>query len=295
LWLEEKRHSDEASPDGSSLSGGSLAVDAARFKLIEQDTGEEGDYRYVIVDQIGTPQAATDRRGNLVWRAVYDPFGAAAVDSDPDGDGAHTALNLRFSGQYFDAETGLHDNYFRSYSPEGRYLQSDPIGMEGGVNTYAYVGGNPLSNQDPWGLSSVGAYGECKCGSNISKHPNYFKLQVSLGNFATGTWAVALGASRIVVGVGLTPATATGAGAAPPGYIVSMGVWNVNSGVSAWNRGFKTWDEAWCEDPRHMSPKNFWGLAPAGTEFDDPDEPSGPMSYMRETGWWNFIKQSGLF
>jgi RHS repeat-associated protein len=154
LWLEEKRHSDEASPDGSSLSGGSLAVDAARFKLIEQDTGEEGDYRYVIVDQIGTPQAATDRSGNLVWRAVYDPFGAAAVDSDPDGDGAHTVLNLRFAGQYFDAETGLHDNYFRSYSPEGRYLQSDPIGLVGGVNTYAYVRSNPLTAIDPLGLAT---------------------------------------------------------------------------------------------------------------------------------------------
>jgi RHS repeat-associated protein len=106
----------------------------------------------VIVDQIGTPQAATDRSGNLVWRAVYDPFGAAAVDSDPDGDGAHTVLNLRFAGQYFDAETGLHDNYFRSYSPEGRYLQSDPIGMVGGANTYTYVGARPLTSMDPSGL-----------------------------------------------------------------------------------------------------------------------------------------------
>ena len=63
------------------------------------------------------------------------------------------AYNLRFPGQYFDAETGKHYNYFRDYDPRlGRYVQSDPIGLQGGLNTFGYVRGRPLNLFDPLGL-----------------------------------------------------------------------------------------------------------------------------------------------
>ena len=73
-------------------------------------------------------------------------------DENPQSLGVVT-FNLRFPGQYYDAETSLHYNYFRDYDPTtGRYIESDPIGLEGGPNTYAYVEGNPLSKIDPFGL-----------------------------------------------------------------------------------------------------------------------------------------------
>jgi len=66
-------------------------------------------------------------------------------------------INLRFPGQYFDQETGLHYNYFRDYDPQtGRYVESDPIGLDGGLNTYGYVEGNPLSYFDAYGLTAEG-------------------------------------------------------------------------------------------------------------------------------------------
>jgi RHS repeat-associated protein len=108
---------------------------------------------YVHNDPLGTPQALTDEAGAVIWRAEYDPFGKATVDEDPDGDGSGVTLNVRFPGQYYDQETGLHYNYFRYYDPQaGRYLSSDPIGLGGGLNTYAYVGSNPLIYSDVYGL-----------------------------------------------------------------------------------------------------------------------------------------------
>jgi len=110
---------------------------------------------YVHVDHLGTPRVLSDSAGTAVWYAAYDPFGGAQTVEDLDGDGTAVALNLRFPGQYFDAETGLHYNYFRYYDPQsGRYVTSDPIGLEGGLNTFLYVKGDPISFVDPRGLES---------------------------------------------------------------------------------------------------------------------------------------------
>ena len=108
---------------------------------------------YFHNDHLGTPQAMSDATGRKVWEAEYEPFGKATVNEDPDGDGKLVINNLRFPGQYFDAETGLHYNYYRDYDPvTGRYLQPDPIGLMGGLNPYRYVRNNPINFVDPFGL-----------------------------------------------------------------------------------------------------------------------------------------------
>jgi RHS repeat-associated protein len=96
-----------------------------------------------------------------MWTWNSDPFGTDAANPNPAGAGTF-AYNLRFPGQVFDGQAGLHYNYFRDYDPAvGRYVGSDPIGLNGGVNTYAYVGSNPIALIDPLGLAACGQPDRC--------------------------------------------------------------------------------------------------------------------------------------
>jgi len=100
---------------------------------------------FVLDDRLGTPQLATNQSQAIIWSADYQPFGVTNASGS-------IVQNLRLPGQYADAETGWSQNGFRDYVPGiGRYLESDPIGLGGGLNTYAYVGGNPLKSVDPMG------------------------------------------------------------------------------------------------------------------------------------------------
>jgi RHS repeat-associated protein len=149
------------SGDGSeyielSDAGGRVIADAVR--LVQTNAAPAPNSTsmtldYIYTDRLGTPRRATDSNGAVVWSWDSDAFGTAADNDDPDGDGVATVINLRFPGQYYDAETGLHYNYFRYYDPStGRYITSDPIGLIAGLNTYGYVAGNPVNFSDPLGL-----------------------------------------------------------------------------------------------------------------------------------------------
>ena len=111
----------------------------------------EGRRAYAIHgDQLGTPLMMTDADGEIVWRAEHTPFGEARIGIEK------VRLDLRLPGQYADAESGTHYNYFRDYDPgTGRYVTSDPIGLAGGANTYAYALADPLGRSDPLGLDSL--------------------------------------------------------------------------------------------------------------------------------------------
>jgi RHS repeat-associated protein len=125
------------------------------------------DFFYVHPDHLGTPRVVTKPADNKkVWEWQSQPFGEGAANENPQNltGAALTAgqfrYNLRFPGQVYDAETAKHYNYFRDYDPSlGRYLESDPIGLRAGVNTFGYVYGNPIVYFDPDGLECVYSQG----------------------------------------------------------------------------------------------------------------------------------------
>jgi RHS repeat-associated protein len=112
-----------------------------------------GDRSYAIhTDWRGAPVAATDERQRVMWRADVEVFGAINRER------GEFSLPLRASNQYFDRETGFHYNLHRYFDPStARYLTPDPLGQAGGLNLYAFVGGDPVNAIDPLGLQAIPA------------------------------------------------------------------------------------------------------------------------------------------
>jgi RHS repeat-associated protein len=140
---------------------------------------------FIQADHLNTPRLISDSAGTAVWRwDNQEPFGNDVPNENPSGLGT-LVVPLRFPGQYFDKETNLTYNYYRDYDPAiGRYVESDPIGLKGGLNTYLYVYGAPLLYMDEsgqlvnwtgrvWGFGVVGALyffdftSECKCNKQV--------------------------------------------------------------------------------------------------------------------------------
>jgi RHS repeat-associated protein len=134
---------------------------------LQQESSMQEAIYYFLTDHLGTPQVMTDDTGTVVWRASYKPFGQAEVDSN-----STVVNNLRFPGQYFDEEIGLHYNYFRYYHPQfGRYVEPDPLKeflilsrhsnpkqplkSVGRFGLYGYVLNNPINLVDPLALCEV--------------------------------------------------------------------------------------------------------------------------------------------
>lgn len=123
-----------------------------RFKK-SSDSSTHENFIFIHTDHTGAPFIATGDNKNVVWRWDRDAFGKGGVDRDPDADGIKTRMPLRFPGQVYDQESGLFYNNMRDYDPNlGRYIQSDPIGLIGGINRNAYVLADPVNVIDPSGL-----------------------------------------------------------------------------------------------------------------------------------------------
>nr|WP_297354199.1 RHS repeat-associated core domain-containing protein [uncultured Caldimonas sp.] len=115
----------------------------------------KADIAYYQCDHLGTPQELTDHEGKVAWAAQYKAWGQAKEIISDAARKAGITNPIRFQGQYFDEETGLHYNRYRYYDPlAGRFVSRDPAGLLGGFNAHAYAP-NPIQWVDPLGLAPV--------------------------------------------------------------------------------------------------------------------------------------------
>ena len=155
------------------------------------DTGSSPAIYYIHTDQLGTPRKMTDGSASVAWDNLSDPFGNSIATHGTNWGAANwgsfnwamtllSLSNIRFPGQYFDGEAGLNQNWNRDYDPTtGRYIQPDPIGLQGGINTYAYAAGNPVQNADAVGLQAAFPYSPVppldRAGAPLGPVPQWFR------------------------------------------------------------------------------------------------------------------------
>ncbi len=118
-----------------------------QYTLTPKAGGTGYDFDFYHNDHLATPQKLTDSTGAVSWAMESNAFGETTIKTQT------TTNNLRFPGQYADSEIGLNQNYFRDYAPSlGRYIETDPIGLRGGLTTFLYSKNQPLSFYDKYGM-----------------------------------------------------------------------------------------------------------------------------------------------
>ena len=168
------------------------------------------EIHYVHTDALGTPQELTDAAGQIAWSARYGAWGRRLGPADvPEGLRAArpTNCNLRFPGQYADAETRLHYNTFRYYDPDtGRFVSPDPIGLAGGLNLYRYAP-NPTGWSDPWGWECWSTarrnFWKNEAKTNASAYSPANLLRMEMGKAARITAQVLKGEEKIIKDVSI--------------------------------------------------------------------------------------------
>ncbi len=149
------------------LGVNALEAQGITLEQLIQENIDTSRYSAFITDHLGTPTKLIDEDGHLLWSAEPDDW--AAIKDE------RTVPNLqqpiRFQGQWQDEETGLYYNRYRYYDPkQGRYITQDPIGLAGGLNSYAYVS-NPTGWVDPLGLFELSGYDFSNLNSIQANYP----------------------------------------------------------------------------------------------------------------------------
>ena len=249
--------------------------------------GETNEIYYAATDQLGTATALIKSSGQVVWKAEKTAFGKTTVTAENNNAGNPVRFNLRFPGQYEDQETGLHYNWRRYYdSQNGRYLSSDPIGLKGGLNLYNYVGSQPLTMIDPYGLAARGAGIGAAIGGAIG---GFVGAVLGGGGGAIGGTLVAPGVGTVGGGaLGAVEGAAVGAlaGAAIGAMVGDL----VEDAINMWNESSEDTvpdlpTDLVGDNPRDSSgkrkntdapPESFpdiWDDLTGGVYEDDPDRP----------------------
>ena len=174
----------------------------------------------VHTDHLGAPRIVTNASEQIVWRwDSAESYGGSAPDQNPSGLGTF-AFSQRFPGQVFDAETGLFQNWRREYNPRiGGYMESDPIGLGGGINTYEYVGGSPTMMVDPTG--EMGQGGRSGGWTKVDKGSG---VPAPLGEAAILMISLAGGlGAGVAIGEGITAATVKAMPWLVPGLTIGTG------------------------------------------------------------------------
>ena len=144
--------------------------------------------RYFIhTDHLGRPELVTNVNRQAVWKGSRGTYSTGVVLND-----IGTGIPMGFPGQVWDEETQTWHNGFRDYDPyTGRYIQSDPIGLEGGINTYAYVGANPISQFDPLGRSACVCPQAARTQAKVPDGKSWEKTRINNGQaeiYRFGRW-----------------------------------------------------------------------------------------------------------
>ena len=198
--------------DGSLLgeygSGGSASSGTSQYLYLPTASGPmpiaaviKGQTYAIHSDHLNTPRKLTQADGQAAWQWAYSAFGEEQPTTGAKRFTSETTtpttgatsipevmFNLRYPGQYFDSETKLHYNHFRSYDGRtGRYTQGDPIGLDGGWNRFAYVGGNPLSYIDALGLCPCGDPAAVAKKAQSYEGSSNWRYDIEKGRFSKNT------------------------------------------------------------------------------------------------------------
>jgi RHS repeat-associated protein len=168
---------------------------------IRQQEQTPVEIHFYHCDHLGTPLALTDRQGQIVWAAKYDPWGNIQEEFNPN----NIEQNIRLPGQHHDKETGLYYNRHRYYDPKiGSYINQDPIGLLGGINNFTYASGDPVNRIDPYGTDDFGPIFNAICPGSSCSAPLPPQPQACNTSFGAGEKVNAFvnGAYSVVPGVG---------------------------------------------------------------------------------------------